>query len=143
HEVSAGLIDGDAELVDGGGEAALHAGDAVLHVDGGDVEVVAGLEGDRDHAGAVVGAGGAHVAHALDAVDGFFQRNGDGLLHGFGVGAYVVSDDADLGRRKLGVEGDGEGRNAHRTREDNEERAHGSEDRPENKEIDKQGKAFL
>ena len=34
--------------IDFAGQAALHAGHAVLHVDGGDVEVVAGLEGDRD-----------------------------------------------------------------------------------------------
>ena len=103
-------------LVDCGGQPALHAGDAVLHVDGGDVEVVAGLEGDRDHAGAVVGAGGAHVAHALDAVDGFFQRDGDGLLHRLGVGADIVGDDANLRRRELRVERDGEGGNAHRSR---------------------------
>ena len=88
--------------VDGRGQAALDAGHAILHVDGGDVEVVAGLEGDGDRAGAAVGARGADVAHSLDAVDGFFERDGDGLLDGLGVGAHVVSDDADLRRSQVG-----------------------------------------
>ena len=47
-EVAVGLGDGDAGGVDRSGQAALHAGHAILHVDGGDVEVVAGVEGGGD-----------------------------------------------------------------------------------------------
>ena len=79
-EVGVRLGDGDAGVVDGGGQTALGGGDAVLHVDGGDVEVVAGLKGDGDGGGAVVRAGGAHVPHALDAVDGLLEDGGDGGL---------------------------------------------------------------
>ena len=42
-EVGVRLGDGDAGVVDGCGQTALSGGDAVLHVDGGDVEVVAGV----------------------------------------------------------------------------------------------------
>ncbi len=101
NEVGVGLGDGDAGVVDGGRETALHGGDAILHVDCGDVEVVAGLEGNGDGGGAVVRAGGAHVAHALDAVDGLLEDGGDGGLNVFRVGADVVAGDDDLRRREL------------------------------------------
>ena len=46
NEVEVGFGDDDAGGDHLAGQAALHAGHAVLHVHGGDVEVVAGLEGD-------------------------------------------------------------------------------------------------
>ena len=90
-------------------------------------------------AGAAVGARRADVAHALDAVDGFFQRNGDGLLHRVGVGAHVVAADRYLRRRQRGIHGDGKVGNAHGAGENDQQRADRGEDRPMNKEIDKQG----
>ena len=138
-EVGVGLGDGDAGVVDDGGQTALRGGDAVLHVDGGDVEVVAGLEGDGDGAGAVVGAGGAHVAHALDAVDGLLEDGGDGGLDVLGVGADVVAGDDDLRRREVGIERDRQGRDADGAGEHDEQRADGGEDWAANEEIYEQG----
>ena len=138
-EVGVGLGDGDAGVVDDGGETALRGGDAVLHVDGGDVEVVAGVEGDGDGRGAVVRAGGAHVAHALDAVDGLLEDGGDGGFDVLGVGADVVAGDDDLRRSELGVERDGQRRDADGTGEHDEQSADCSEDRAANKEIYEQG----
>ncbi len=114
-------------------------GDAILDVDGGDVEVVAGLEGDGDGGGAVVRAGGAHVAHALDAVDGLLEDDGDGGLDVLGVGTDVVAADDDLRRSELGVERDGQGRDADRAGEHDEQRADRSEDRAANEEVYEQG----
>src|SRR3984885_6064082 len=109
-EVGAGFGDADAGVIDSGGKAALDGGDAVLHVDCGDVEVVAGVEGDGDGGGAVVGAGRAHVAHALDAVDGLLEDDGDGGLNVLGVGSDVVAGDDNLWRREVGVQRDGQRR---------------------------------
>ena len=134
-EVAVGLGDGDAGVVDYGGKASLHGGDAVLHVDGGDVEVVSGLEGDGDGGGAVVGAGGAHVAHALDAVDGLFEDDGDGGLDVLGVGADVVAGDDDLRRSELGVERDGQRGDADRAGENDQQGADRGEDRTVNEKI--------
>ena len=106
-EVAVRLGDGDAGVIDDCGETALHGGDAVLHVDGGDVEIVAGLEGNGDRRGAVVGAGGAHVPHTLDAIDGLLEDGGDGRLDVFRVGADVVAGDDDLRRCELRIERDG------------------------------------
>jgi len=80
-------------------QTALGGGDAVLDVDGGDVEVVAGLEGHSDRGGAVVGAGRGHVAHAFDAVDGLLEDRGDRRLYRGRVRAHVVAADDDLRRR--------------------------------------------
>jgi hypothetical protein len=105
-EVGVGLGDGDAGVVDDCWETALRRGYAVLHVDGGDVEIVAGLEGDGDGGGAVVGAGGAHVTHALDAVDGLLEDDGDRGFNVLGVGPNVVAGDDDLRRSESWVERD-------------------------------------
>ena len=86
----------------------------------------------------------ADVAHALDAVDGFFQRNGDGLLDRVGIGAHVVGGDRYLRRRQLRIQRDRQGGDAHRSGQDDHQRADGGEDRPVDEEIDKQGKpSFL
>ena len=58
-----GLGDGDAGVVDLGRQPALAAEHAVLHVDGGDVEVVAGIERDGDAGWCRRCAGGLDVAH--------------------------------------------------------------------------------
>ena len=138
-EVRVGLGDGDAGVVDDGGQAALNGGDAVLHVNGGDVEVVAGLEGDGDGRGAVVRAGGAHVAHALDAVDGLLEDGGDGGFDVLGVRTDVVAGDDDLGRSELWIERDGQGRDADGAGEHDEKSADRGEDRATNEKVYEQG----
>ena len=77
HKVRIRLGDGDAGVLDLLRQTALRRGDAVLHVDGGDIQVVAGLEGHIDVAGAVIRTGGGDVVHSLDAVDLLLQRDGD------------------------------------------------------------------
>ena len=114
------------------------AGDAVLHVDSGDIEAVAGLEGGGDLAGSVIGAGGADVAHALHAVDGFFQRNGDGFLNRVGIGAHIIADHINLGRRQRGIHRNGEIGDADCSRQNDHQRANSGEHWPMNKEINKQ-----
>ena len=89
-EVRVRLGDADAGVVDGRWQTALYGGDAILHVDGGDVEIITGLEGDGDGRGAVVRAGGTHVAHALDAVDGLLEDGGDGGLDVLRVRTNIV-----------------------------------------------------
>ena len=87
---------------------------------------------------------GADVAHALDAVDRFFQRNGDSLLDRVGVGANIVARHIHLRRRKIGIHGDGQIGNADGSRENDQQRADSCEYRPVNKEINKQSKpSFL
>ncbi len=106
-EVEIHFADGDAGCIHRRGQPALHAGHAILHVHGGNVEVVASLEGGGDGAGAAVGAGGTDVAHSLDAVDGLFKGNGDGFFNGIGIGANIVAVHANhRRRRRVGIHGD-------------------------------------
>src|SRR5260370_39969953 len=102
-EVAVRLGDGDAGGVDGSGQAALRGGHAVLNVDGGDGEVVARAKGDGNGGCSVVGAGGADIAHALDAVDGSLEGNRDRGLDDLGVGADVVAGDDNLRRCELRI----------------------------------------
>ena len=138
-EVRIGLGDGDAGVVDDCGQTALNGGDAVLHVNGGDVEVVAGLEGDGDGRGAVVRAGGAHVAHAFDAVDGLLEDGGNGGFDVLGVRTDVDAGDHDLRRGKCRIERDGQGRDADGAGEHDEKSTDRGEDRATNKKVYEQG----
>ena len=79
------------------------------------------------------------VAHARHAVDLLLEGDGDGGLDDLRVGADVVAGDGDLRGRELGIERDGQGGNADRAGKDNEQRANRSEDRPADKEVNKQG----
>ncbi len=106
-EVRVRLGDGDAGVLNRLRKHTLGAGDAVLNVDGSDVEVVAGLEGDGDGTDAAVGAGRGDVTHALDAVDLFFKNSGDVVLYGLGVGTDVGAGDRDLWRSERGVQRNG------------------------------------
>jgi hypothetical protein len=134
-EIGGGLADGDAGLIDLRGQQAGGGTDAVLHVDGGDVEVVAGIKGGGDDAGAVVPAGGLDIAHARDTVDGFFERDGDSGFDLAGIGSDIAGGDEDLRRRELRVERNREGRNDDGSGEDDKERANGGENRAVNEEI--------
>ena len=141
-EVVGGLYDVDAGGDNFAGQAPFHAGHAVLHVHGRDVEVVAGLKGDVDFAGAAVGAGGADVAHALHAVDRLFQRNGDGFFDGFRIGAHVIGRYRYHRRRQRRVHGHRKIGNADGAAENDHQGADRGKYRPVNKEIDKQSKSL-
>ena len=84
------------------GKPALSGRHAVLHVDRGDVQVIAGAEGDVDGAGAVVRTRRGDVVHALDSIDLLLQRNRDRRLHYLRVCTNVIAGDGDLGRSQLG-----------------------------------------
>ncbi len=137
-EVVAGLGDADAARVDRRRQPSRNAGNAVLDIDGGDVQVVAGLEGDGDVAVAAVGARRADVAHPLDAVDGLFERNGDGLFDGLGVGAGVAAAYRNLWRSQRRVHGHRKVGNADRAGQNDQQCANRRKNRPMNKEINKQ-----
>jgi len=100
-EVRLFLLDCDTAQVDDGRELGAGLGHPVLHVHGGNIHVVADIEGDGDGGAAVVGADGGDVGHALHAVDLLFQRRGDGVGHGLGAGASIGGTDYDLRRRDL------------------------------------------
>ncbi len=137
-EVAIRFGDGDSGGVDSRGKASGNARNAVLHIDGSDVEVVAGLKGDGDHAGAAVGAGGADVAHALDTVDSLFKRNSDGLLDCVRVGSHIVAGHHHFRRRQRGIHGHWEIGNTDCARQDNHQCAYCCKHWPVNKEINKQ-----
>ncbi len=101
----AALGDGDALALDLGGHARQGGLDAVVDVDGVDVRVGAEVEADGQGIAAVIGAVGFHVQHLVDAVDGGFERLGDGGFDNGGGGAGEARADLDLGRddvRELG-----------------------------------------
>ena len=52
-----------------------------IYVDRGQIGIAADVEADRDLRQPAVRALRLHVGHALDAVDGLFERRGDGRLH--------------------------------------------------------------
>ena len=109
-EVRVRLGDRDSGVVDGRGQAARRGGDAVLHVDRGDVQVVAGIEGDGDGAGSIIRARRSDVLHALDAVDLLFERDRDrGLddlrIRSYVVAGYVTCGGANCGYRETGSVG--------------------------------------
>ena len=135
NEVAVGLGDADTGVVDRGGKPALCGGNAVLHVDCRNRQVIASLEGDGDGAGAVVGAGGRHVAHAFHTVDRGLQRNGDGRFDSGRVGADVVAGDHHLGRRKLRVQRDRNRRDRHGTGKHDQKRANGGKDGSPDEEL--------
>ena len=96
-------------------------------------------EGDGDGRGAVVRAGGAHVPHALDAVDGLLEDDGDGGFNDLRVGADVVAGDDDLRRRELRIERDRQSGDADGAGENDEQSADRGEDRATNEKIYEQG----
>ncbi len=139
HKVWVGLGNGDAGVINDCGQTALNRCDAVLHVDRCDIEVVTGIEGDGDGGGAVVRAGGAHVPHAFDAVDGLLEDGGNCGFDVLGVGSDVDAGDNDLRRRKLGIERDGQSGYADGAGEHDEKSTDRGEDRATNKKVYEQG----
>ncbi len=92
------LPDRGAELVDLWRQIGLGLGQPVLDVDLIGVDVGIGVERDGQLRRVVVGIRRLHVQHVVDAVHLLFDRAGDRLLHGDGVGARIRRRDDDLGR---------------------------------------------
>ncbi len=102
------------------------------------IQVVAGREGHDDLAASAVGAGGTDVAHALDAVDRLFQRDGYGLLYRLGVGSHIVASSPTPAEASAwGTSPPEEGMQI-APAQNNKQRAHRRENRPMNEKIDEQ-----
>src|SRR5262249_45064105 len=89
EDVGGLLFDVDALFLHAGGKlrhGQLHSG---LHQHQGRVHIGTDLETDRQRVVAVVGAGGGHVNHALDAVDLLFDRLAHGVGQSLGTGTRV------------------------------------------------------
>ena len=143
HEVGVRLGDRDAGVVHRRRQPSLRGGHAVLHVDRGDVEIVAGLEGDGDGRGAVVRRGRRHVAHALDAVDRLLEDDGHRRLDVLRVRANVVAADHHLRRRQLRIQRDRNRRQRHRAGQHNQQRANRGEDGTADEKLNQETLPFV
>ena len=103
RQVGCTLHGGDAQAAHFLGQARLGLRDAVLHQLLGLVRVGAELESDGECHRAIGCGLAAHVEHAFDTVDAFFQRRGDGFGNHLGVGAGVLGAHHDGGRCHFGV----------------------------------------
>ncbi len=81
---------------------------AVLHQLLRLVRVGAQFEGDAERHQAVGGGLAAHVEHAVNAIDGFFQRRRHRFGNHLRVGAGVLRAHNDGGGHHIGVLGDGQ-----------------------------------
>jgi len=135
-EILRRLGDGDADLLHGGREPTGGGVDAILDIDGREVRVASDIEGCRDRADTVVGAGGGDVLHPLGAVDLLLERRGDGRFDGLGTGAGINGGHSDLWRSEVGELSDREGGNADRARKNDEQGADGGKDGTMNKKVD-------
>jgi hypothetical protein len=73
--------------------------------------------------------------HTLDAIDLLLERYRYGGLDHCGVCAHVVAGDRNLWRRQVGIKRNGQARNADRPRKNNQQSAHGCENRPSYKKV--------
>ena len=112
---------------------------AVLHIHGGDVEVVADLEGHRDDALARARGVRAHVQHALHAVDLLLERRGHRVGNGLRVGAVVERRHLHGGRNNRGELRDRKREHRRDARKEHHERDHRREDRPADEESAHRG----
>ncbi len=132
ERVARGLLDGQAELVDVRRQVRLGLRNAVLRVDLVEVDVGLDVERDLEVHRAVVGVGGLHVDHVVDAVHLLLERRRHGLLDRDRVRARVGRGDLDLGRHDVGVLGDREPRHRDVPRHRREDRDDDRDDRPAN-----------
>ena len=137
NKVAVRFRNGDAKIVDRCRQLTLGAGNSVLHVDRGNIQVIPRLEGNGDGGASIVAAAGGHVVHALNTVDGFFQRDRDRRFDFLRARSNIGRTHRDLRRRQLRIQRDGQAGDDDRAGQNNEECANGGEDRPMDKEINK------
>ncbi len=119
-----GLGGGHADALHLLGQAREHLGHPVLHQHLGLVAVGAEGEGDGEVHGPVGGRLTRLVEHALDAVDGLFERRGDRLGDHRGLGAGIDGVDRHRGRDHLGIFSDGQERQGDQPRHQDDDRQH-------------------
>ncbi len=102
----------------------------VLHQLLGLIGIGAEREGDRQRHDAIGGRLALHVEHALDAVDLFFKRRGDGFGNDGRVGARILRANHDLRRHDFRIFRDRQTCHADQTGNEDQDRQNASEDRP-------------
>ena len=135
RQVGCTLHGGDAQAAHFLGQARLGLRDAVLHQLLGLVRVGAELESDGECHRAIGCGLAAHVEHAFDTVDAFFQRRGDGFGNHLGVGAGVLGAHHDGGRCHFGVFRNGQAAQCDEAGDDHQHRQHTGKNGPVNKEF--------
>ena len=127
QDLRVGLVHAQARAQHLGRQQRLDALDAVAHVHGGEVEVGAGFEVDRQLHQPAGRTGALHVEQALGAVHLALQRRGDGGLQGLRAGAGVNGGDHHLRWRDRRVLLDGElpaGQQAHQHEDQGDDGRH-------------------
>ena len=135
RQVGRVLHRGDADIAHVGRYARLRDCDAVLHLHLRDVEVGAELEGDVDLETAVTGCVRRDVEHVLDAVDALLERRHDRGGDDVRARARVLPAHPHQRRRDVGILREGEPRHRHCADNHEDDRYHGGEDRPVDKEV--------
>ena len=135
HDVVAALGHRNADGLDLVRQPSFDLGHPILHIDGSDVDVAVHVEGDGDAGGAIAAARRGHVLQALDAVQGLFDRNGDGRLHHLGARSLIERGDLHGRRRQLRELGDWQARNHDQAADDDDQRAHAGQDRPADERV--------
>ncbi len=107
----------------------------VLHLYLRLIRIGAQSKGHGQRQTAVAASHRLHVDHLFHAVDGFFQRGGDGFRDGLGVGARIARADQHAGRHDLRVLADRQHRDADQTNHEDDDRQHRGKDRPVDKET--------
>ncbi len=130
--------DDNASVFYGIWQAAKGLIDAILDIDGGQVYVTGHVESNGNLAAAVIATGGTDVLHALNAVDGLFQRDGDGGFDGLRVCTDIAAGNYYLRRCEVRKFGYRKRRNGNCAAKNNHQGANGGEYGPVDKEINKQ-----
>ena len=107
----------------------------VLHQHLVHIRIGADLEGDRQHIGAVIGAGRLHVEHAGSAVHLQLDRQGDRVDHGLGAGPGITGGHLDGRRHDIRILRDRQTEEAKRADQHQHDRQHIGQDRMLDKEF--------
>ena len=123
------FLDRNAVLLHGSGELRNSLLHPVLGEDVRHIEVCPHLEGHLEQHGPVVGVGGLHVDHVLDAVNFLLEWSGDRGFHVGGTGAHEGRGNLDHGRHNLGVLGNRKAGHGHKSNDHHDDGDHHRHDR--------------
>ena len=135
HEVLRGLCRRDANGLDRARQPSLRRVHAVLNVHRGQVRIAVQIKRHQHLACPIVPAGRGDVLHPLRAVDLLFDGDRDRALHRLRAGPDVDAGDAHLWRRQRRKLRDRQRRYDRGARQNNQQRAHRSEHRTLDKEV--------
>ncbi len=135
HQVGRLLLRGHPQLTYILGQARQGLRHPVLHLHLRLIRVGTQGEGHGQRQAAVTAGYRLHVDHVFYAVDGFFQRRGDGFGNGLGVGTRIARADQHAGRHDLRILADRQHRDADQANHKDDNRQHRGKDRPVDKET--------